>query len=45
LVDAAQHERALARLGEAEQAVAALESLVRRLALTRPRAEMWEHSD
>ncbi len=42
LVDAAEHERALAKLGEAEQAAAALESLVRRLALTRPRAGEWE---
>ncbi len=44
LVDAADHEAALALLHEAEERAAALEGLVRRLARTRPRAGAWEQS-
>jgi hypothetical protein len=44
LVLAADHERALAKLIEAKAAAAALESLVRRLATTKPRAGGWERS-
>ena len=44
LVDAADHEAALAQLREADERVAALEGLVRRLAQTRPRAGAWEQS-
>jgi hypothetical protein len=43
-VYADEHARALARLAEAEVGRAALESLVRRLAMTRPRAGEWERS-
>jgi hypothetical protein len=41
-VYAAEHEDALARLSEAKQEAAALESVVRRLAQTRPREGEWE---
>ena len=44
LVDAADHEAALALLREAKERAAALEGLVRRLAQTRPRAGGWERS-
>ncbi len=44
LVLAADHEAALARLREAKAAAAALESLVRRLATTKPHAGGWERS-
>jgi len=44
LVLAADHEAALVRLSEAKAAAAALESLVRRLATTKPRAGAWERS-
>ena len=43
-VDAASHEAALARLREARRDAAALEDLVRRLTLTRPREGQWERS-
>ncbi len=43
-VYAAEHTQALARLAEAESRRGALESLVRRLATTRPRAGEWERS-
>jgi hypothetical protein len=45
LVDAADHEAALALLREAQERAAMLEGLVRRLAQTRPRAGAWERSD
>ena len=44
LVDAADHEAALALLREAQERAAMLEGLVRRLAQTRPRAGAWEQS-
>lgn len=44
LVDGVRHEAALLRLRDAEARAAALESLVRRLARTRPRAGAWEQS-
>jgi hypothetical protein len=44
LVDAADHEIALASLREAERKFSALEAIVRRLALAQPRAGEWERS-
>ena len=44
LVDASSYEEALARLRQAKWEAAALEGLVRRLALTRPRQGQWEQS-
>ncbi len=43
-VYAAEHARALARLADAEARRGALESLVRRFAMTTPRAGEWERS-
>ncbi len=43
-VYAAEHACALARLAEAEARRGALESLLRRLAMTTPRAGEWERS-
>jgi hypothetical protein len=43
-VYAAEYERALDRVRQAERTLAGLESLVRRLALTKPRAGEWERS-
>ena len=44
LIDAADHEAALAELRDAQERAAALEGLVRRLATTKPRAGAWERS-
>ncbi len=43
-VYAAEHARLVERLAEAERQRAALEGVVRRLALTRPREGAWEQS-
>ena len=43
-VYAAEHVRALDRLAEAQKRRVSLESLVRRLAMTTPRAGEWERS-
>jgi hypothetical protein len=44
LVDAALYEHGITRLREARREAAALEGLVRRLAMTRPRQGEWERS-